>query len=531
MRRKAVPLAWAGVTLVGVIVVILVVSWQLFPRLTAAQTMVEDLNPAFTVERVDGARGGLELVSAAVDAVNPMVKADGVAAEMPKLIDLVAQRTGLSDEEALALLRKDYPHITGLLTSAPFEDVAAEIPKLVHYLGTALFMTPDEVQDMLQRDYPKIYQVTQNFPVLIDGWNAVPGTEALTRFDGTPVRTMPQARDYLSEELIGPVERQQGNFRPLGVRGGVGFLAPLLLVLGIVVIIFGTTMVVLTWRRVPPNPIRFAWVVVPVVGAAVVMLVLALNLFPRLIGGQVLLDDTRPAFASSRIEGDRAAVEHISVFVNSLGPAVLPDRGVATEYPALLDHVAKEVGVPTERVLELVHSFFPRTAALLDAVPFSAATAEIPKLVDFLASTSNVTTDRMWESLRVDFPEVHQFLTNLPDITNWWAAVPGTENLTRFDGSPAHSGPQVRDYFLDDVIPALERQQPNYVIVDTNWPQLTVFAPLLTAVGVLVVIYGLFLGYLTHKQFQREREGPGPPTQTYDEPAPPTPIPQEAGRG
>jgi hypothetical protein len=33
------------------------------------------------------------------------------------------------------------------------------------------------------------------------------------------------------------------------------------------------------------------------------------------------------------------------------------------------------------------------------------------------------------------------------------------------------------DYFRDDVIPALERQQKNYVIVDTNWPPLTVFAP------------------------------------------------------
>ena len=37
------PIAWAGVTAVGFIVVILVVSWQLFPRLTAAQSMIEEL--------------------------------------------------------------------------------------------------------------------------------------------------------------------------------------------------------------------------------------------------------------------------------------------------------------------------------------------------------------------------------------------------------------------------------------------------------------------------------------------------------
>ena len=29
--RRVLPLAWAGVTMLGVIVVILVVSWQLFP--------------------------------------------------------------------------------------------------------------------------------------------------------------------------------------------------------------------------------------------------------------------------------------------------------------------------------------------------------------------------------------------------------------------------------------------------------------------------------------------------------------------
>lgn len=52
MARKSVPLAWAGVTLVGIIVIVLVVSWQLFPRLGAAQSMVDDLSPAFTVDRV-----------------------------------------------------------------------------------------------------------------------------------------------------------------------------------------------------------------------------------------------------------------------------------------------------------------------------------------------------------------------------------------------------------------------------------------------------------------------------------------------
>jgi len=520
MGRRKVPLAWAGVIVLGMIVVILVVSWQLFPRLTAAQALIDDLNPAFTVDRVEGDRGGIQMVSAATDTADAMMHWDGAAAEVPKLIDFIAAQTGRSRDDVQAMLRKDYPHINGFLTSLPLTEVSAELPKLVHYLGTVLFMTPDQVDDMLATDYPKIYQVIVNLPKLTAGWNAIPGIENLTRFDGKPVHTMPQLRDYLSRELVAPVERQQANFRPLATHGGVGFLAPLLLVLGIVVILFGTMMVVATWRGVPENPLRFAWAVVPVVGVAVVGLVLGLNLFPRLIGGQTLLDDTRPVFALDRIRGDHAGIEFISIFVNALGPAVLPDGGVTEEYPKLLDHVANKVGIPTQDVRDLVELDFPHTARLLDGVPFSASTAEASKLVDQLASASNVTSAQMWQTLKTTFPKVYQVITNLRTVSDGWAQVPGADKLTRFDGSSARSVPLIRDYFRDDVIPALERQQKNYVIVDTNWPPLTVFAPLLTAVGVLVVCYGILLGVLTRNQVRRQRELASPPESAPDAPIP-----------
>jgi len=127
---------------------------------------------------------------------------------------------------------------------------------------------------------------------------------------------MPQLRDDLSQEVVAPVERQQANFRPLGARGGVGFLAPLLLALGIVVIIFGTTM---SWRparsAAESGQVRLGGR--PGGRVAVVGLVLGLNLFPRLIGGQTLLDDTRPVFALDRIQGDRAGIEFVSIFVDA----------------------------------------------------------------------------------------------------------------------------------------------------------------------------------------------------------------------
>lgn len=516
MARKAVPLAWAGVTLVGVIVIILVVSWQLFARLGAAQSMVDDLSPAFTVDRVIGARGGIEMVSAATDTGDAMMHPDGAAAEVPKLIDFIAQHTGKSRDDAQQLLRNGFPAINGFLTSLPLPEVSAELPKLVHYLSTVLQITPDQTDDMLQKDYPKIWQVYVNLPKLTAGWDAIPGTESLTRFDGSPVHTMPQLRTYLSKEVIAPVERQQANFRPLGVRGGVGFLAPLLLVLGSAVIAFGITMMVKTRNGVTPNVLRFAWVIVSLIGVVVPVLVLALNLFPRLIGGQALLDDTRPVFALDRIHGDRAGIEFISIFVDALGPAVLPDGGVTEEYPALLDHVAKHVGIPVQDVRDLVHLDFPHAARLLDGVPFSASTADATKLVDYLATTSHETTDQILQDMHMDLPQTYQLITSLKIVTDGWAQVPGTANLTHFDGTPSRSVPLIRDYFRNDVIPGLERQQHNFVIVDTNWPQLIIFAPLLCALGAAVFAYGFLIRVLTKKQLLRQHAWPNPSTRAPD---------------
>ena len=153
-------------------------------------------------------------------------------------------------------------------------------------------------------------------------------------------------------------------------------------------------------------------------------------------------------------------------------------------------------------------------------VPFSAATAEAWKLIDYLAVASSTTTEQMWATLQAEFPQTYQVFTNLRIVTDGWAAVPGTENLTRFNGSPARSVPQVRDYFRDDVIPALLHQQHNFVIVDTNWPPLTVFAPLLTAVGILVVAYGLLLRWLTNRQLRRQRDQPNPPAMGSNVPGP-----------
>ncbi|MBA3287278.1 MAG: hypothetical protein H0U21_04520, partial [Acidimicrobiia bacterium] len=93
-------------------------------------------------------------------------------------------------------------------------------------------------------------------------------------------------------------------------------------------------------------------------------------------------------------------------------------------------------------------------------------------------------------TLNEEFPRLAQSIAALPTVTAGWNSVAGTENLTRFDGSPARSVPAVRDYFADDVIPVLEQEQDNFRRLDTTPPPVDVFAPLLVLVGVLVIAYG-----------------------------------------
>ena len=229
---RALTLAWAGVIVLGVIVVILVVSWQLFPRLTAAQSMVDDLNPAFTVDRVKGDRGGIEMVSAATNAADAMMYSDGAAAEVPKLIDFIAAQTGRSKDDVQAMLNKDYPHINGFLTSLPLYDVGTELPKLVHYLGTVLFMTPDQVDHLLATDYPKIYQVTVNLPKLTAGWKCDTGhreTDPIQRHAGAHHATdarLPQPGGGRPRRTpagqLPPVGRSRWRRLPCSAAAGVG---------------------------------------------------------------------------------------------------------------------------------------------------------------------------------------------------------------------------------------------------------------------------------------------------------------------
>ncbi len=500
MDKKLAMWSWLVVAAVGLLVVVLVFALNLFGRLNAAQNLIDGLDPAFTAERVAGDRAGIDFLDAAVNTVDPVVTAEGgAAAEVPQLVAFVSRQTGLPEAAVLAALQTNFPKTTGLLTALPLSDVSAETPRLVQFLSTTLNLTPDQVLAALQQNFPKLAQAITTLPETTAGWNNVPGVEGLTRFDGTPVTTVPQIRDYFSEDVIPVLETQQENFRALNTRGGVAFLAPLLLILGIIVIIFGVLMAILARRGLPKPIAMTGWAVVAVVGVLVVVLVFALNLFPRLSGGQQVLDTSRAAFTAERVAGDIAAINMVETVVNTFDPVVTEEGGAAAEIPKLVEFVSGATGLSQADVLAALTTNFPKTTGLINAIPLSGVTAELPGLVAFLSTTLQVSPEVVQAALRDTFPRIGQAVANLPTVTNGWNNVPGIEQLTRFDGTPVNTTTELVAYFKQDVVQAVADQQANFQKVDTTWPPLTVFAPLLLIVGIIVIVYGLLMLLLVRR--------------------------------
>ena len=89
-------LQWVVVLVVGVLVVTVVLGLNLIPRLNDGQKVLNAAKPAFAAPRLAGARAGIDLISKNADTADPlMTPKGGAAAEVPKLIAFVSQKTGL----------------------------------------------------------------------------------------------------------------------------------------------------------------------------------------------------------------------------------------------------------------------------------------------------------------------------------------------------------------------------------------------------------------------------------------------------
>ena len=100
-------------------------------------------------------------------------------------------------------------------------------------------------------------------------------------------------------------------------------------------------------------------------------------------------------------------------------------------------------------------------------------------------------------ALAENTPNLAQAVTNLLIVTDGFREIPGIDQLTRFDGSPVRSIPELRDYFGHDVVPGVRAVADDYRTLDTTAPPVDVFPPLLLIVGILVVIYGVAMLAIT----------------------------------
>ena len=240
------------------------------------------------------------------------------------------------------------------------------------------------------------------------------------------------------------------------------------------------------------NTNAFSWFVVLVVGVVVLAVVAGLQLFQRLDAGQDVLDGARPAFTEERVAGARVGITMVDSITNMADPIVDAEGGAADEVIPLVELIAAATGLEPADVLTALEENFPHTYHLLLALPLSEVSAEITELLTFVADNSDLAdADAVLAAIAENTPNLHQAIVNLIVVTDGWRAVPGTENLTRFDGSDVSSVPDVRNYFAADVITAVRFVAVDYRTLDTTAPPVDVFPPLLLIVGLLVLTYGV----------------------------------------
>jgi hypothetical protein len=327
------------------------------------------------------------------------------------------------------------------------------------------------------------------------GWADVPGTPG-TRFDGADIATGTDVRDYFDKDVVPVLDRQGARLRDIDrIPGGVGGLPGLLLAIGLMVVVFGAVMMLISRGGGTPRPLATgSWAIVVLVGLVVELVVFGFQLYPRLSDAHLVLDAAKPAYTDERVASAVGGINIISSAADTLDPLMLASGGAATEVPALVAFVAKGTGLTPTQVAAALQQNFPHVLGLLQALPLEQVNAEVPKLVSFLATSLRTTEDGVMTALGQSFPRLAQSITALPTVVAGWDDVPNTPG-TRYDGSAIDTVPQVRDYFKDDLIPTVAKTQTDFKELQSTWPPTYFFPPLLTIVGLLVIGYGLAIGW------------------------------------
>lgn len=431
------------VLVLGVLVVTVVLALGLISRLDAGQQVVDGARPAFTLSSLNADQAGIQVLSRDVNTVAPIVtKAPGA----------VAAGRGVGPR---------FPHTGALLQALPLAAVSAELPGLEAFLAHTLRLTPTELLTQLRLHSPGLAQALAGLPAVTGAWKHVPGLAAdgLTGFDGKPVRTVPELRDYFAR-LVDILAAQKENFDDVA-SSSMSWIAPVVLAIGIVVAVFALAMIAVSLRGVTRRVAVASSAVVAIVGVAVVVLVLATGLISRLESGQHLIDALNPAFTAQRVRGDRTGIRMVQTIVGTEGPIATAAGGAAHEATGVVAYAAKYTHTSPGTLLATLRSRFPHAAALLTAIPLTAVSGELARG-------------------RVALPRhvahhLQDTLANLPHLTGDWSAVPAA--VTHFSGA---------------VIPVLEMERQHWETL-TSTSKLDFVGWLVLALGAIALLYGLLM--------------------------------------
>jgi uncharacterized membrane protein len=375
----------------------------------------------------------------------------------------------------------------------------------------------DAVLAAIAANTPRLAQAITNLIVVTDNWRDVEGTVGVTRFDGvTAVDSVPEIRDFFAVDVVTAVEAVAPDFRDLDEPWPeVGLIATILTVIGVVVVILGLLMMGLTRTDAYSQGVhRLGWSVVTLVGVLVGGGVLVVGLFPRLDAGQRVIDGLRPAFVEERVVGMEVGVGIVGNIADLSDPIIDAQGGAAGEVGPLVELVAGATGLPPGDVLAAIEANFPHTFHLLLTLPLDQVSAEIPGLLTFVADNSDLAdADAVLAAIAANTPRLAQAITNLIVVTDGFREIPGIEPLTRFDGSPVRSIPELADYFADDVVAGVRAVADDYRTLDTTAPPVDVFPPLLLIIGILVIIYGVAMLTITSAYTPRPTKPDGGATE------------------
>ena len=497
--RVAALCVWLTVMVVGGVILAVVFGLNLFPRLDDGGAALHDLQPAFRQPRVVGTAAGVGVISDAVEVAEPlMTPSGGGAREATHLVKFLSEQTGLSQAQVLVAVAAHFPHLAGLLEALPLSSVSAELPGLETFLASLLHVTPTQLVHTLSVHFPALYEAIANLPAVTTGWNHVPNLAGLTTFTGVPVTTVPQFRSYVSSDVVPMLATQRTNFDRLHrdwppVSGIPIWLA----VEGGVIALLGIVMVV-RWRKGMRTRRGGVVAVAPLLLLGLLMFgfVFGFGMYPRLDGGQKLLDAVAPAFTVPRVDGTAAGVAMVAHVSGVVSPIVTPAGDAAAEVARLLDTVSRATGLTTTQVLYFLNLEFPHATALLQAIPLTGVQAELPGFEAFVGHLLKLPTAAVVKAVQVGYPGLYQAITYLPKVTSQWYDIPSTTAMTMFAGGPdpgvaVHTMPQFVRYLSEDLVPAVAAARPDMEVVVSTSPPLTAFPPALTVVGGLLTLYSL----------------------------------------